>query len=421
MFGLFDCNNFFVSCERVFNPSLEGRPTVVLSGNDGCIIARSNEAKELGIKMGDPLFKAQALITKHNVAIYSTNFNLYGDMSRRVMSILRSRTPAIEVYSIDEAFVDFSGINPSILIDYAKEVARYTHKSTGIPISLGLAPTKTLAKIASKLAKKEGKKGGNFYAFNSLEQIEEQLKTFAIGDVWGIGRQSISLLKAHNIETAYDFTQCAPTWIRHQMSITGLRIWQELRGESVIEFCDAPTTRQTISSSRSFASDISNPDIIKSALADYATTAADRLRNQGSLCGQITVYLSTNRFKGSTQERTDSRMAFFEIPTCSTLEIVSSATALLKEIIIDGVEYKKAGIILSKITDQSQPTQTSLFDTVDRPKQSQLMQAVDKINARYGKRSLTSARLNAQIKPTSSKNLSPNYTTKWSDIIKVKV
>lgn len=235
MLALCDCNNFFASCERVFNPSLNGKPVVVLSNNDGCIIARSEEAKAVGIKMGQPLYQAQELIKAHGVAVFSSNYNLYGDMSHRVMQTLKQYAPSIEIYSIDEAFLDFDGLPVETLQERGQEIARIVRRNTGIPVSIGIAPTKTLAKVASKLCKKYPKLKGACL-MHRPEDITKVLSKFPIGDVWGIGRRYSKMLKGYGIETAEQFRQMQPEWVRTKMSIVGLRTWKELHGEPCIEF-----------------------------------------------------------------------------------------------------------------------------------------------------------------------------------------
>ncbi|MBQ5603834.1 MAG: Y-family DNA polymerase, partial [Bacteroidales bacterium] len=255
MFALADCDNFFASCERVFRPDLQGKPVIVLSSNDGCAIARSNEAKALGIKMGDPFFKIKHLVEKHGVAVFSGNMALYGDMSQRVRWVLEEYAPAVEVYSIDEAFLDLRGINNIDFDKYAKEISAQCWKMTSIPVSVGIAPTKTLAKIASKLCKQYPKLRGGCY-MHRPQDIEKVLRKFPIEDVWGIGRRSSAKLQARYIKTAYDFTQLPEAAIQKMMGITGVRTWKELQGIPCIEFEDGFEAKQSICVSRSFSSEI---------------------------------------------------------------------------------------------------------------------------------------------------------------------
>lgn len=252
MYGLCDCNNFFVSCERLFRPDLEGRPVVVLSSNDGCVISRSNEAKTLGIRMGQPYFQVRGMIERHDVAVFSGNMALYGDLSRRVIGRLRELVPAAEVYSIDEAFIDFGGIATEELDALGHRLGRTIRRDTGIPVSIGIAPTKTLAKIASKLCKSYPRLDG-CCLMHRAEDVDKVLGRFPVGDVWGIGRRHRAMLQAAGVATARDLAQRSEAWVRGRMGITGVRTWRELRGEACIDFETAPAARQQISVSRSFA------------------------------------------------------------------------------------------------------------------------------------------------------------------------
>ncbi len=278
-YGLCDCNNFYASCERVFNPSLVGRPVVVLSNNDGCVIARSNEAKALGIKMGDPYFQLKELIGQHDVAVFSSNFVLYGDMSARVMSLLRRFVPATEVYSIDEAFLDFTGLDTQKLHALGLEIARTVRRHTGIPVSIGIAPTKTLAKIASKLCKQYPKLRGCCF-MHRPEDFEKVLRKFPIGDVWGVGRRYEKLLQANGVATAWDFTQLPSEWVRKRMSVVGLRMWKELRGEPCIGFEEMPAAKKQIATTRSFDHDLHDFEQLHQRIAQYAASCAENLRAQ---------------------------------------------------------------------------------------------------------------------------------------------
>ena len=296
MYGLCDCNNFFASCERVFRPELEGLPVVVLSNNDGCVIARSNEAKALGIRMGHPYFQIRDLEKRHNVAVFSSNFNLYGDMSRRVIWTLRRMVPAAEVYSIDEAFLDLRGIETGRLEELGRHISRTVRRNTGIPVSIGIAPTKTLAKIASKLCKEYPKLQGACLMYRP-QDIEKVLRKFPIEDVWGIGRKHRRMLQAANVRTAWDFVQRPEAWIRGRMGVTGLRTWKELQGEACIDFESAPPAKQQITVSRSFAHELTQYEEIHTSVAAFVSMAAEKLRRQQSLCGEVTVYILTNRHR----------------------------------------------------------------------------------------------------------------------------
>ena len=320
MYALADCNNFFVSCERLFRPDLNGRPVIVLSNNDGCAIARSNEAKALGIGMGAPLFKIADIVRRNHVVVFSGNMALYGDISRRVQQTLMEFTPAIERYSIDEAFLDLRGMETADFDALAKEISRRCLRNTGIPVSVGIAPTKTLAKIASKLCKRYPKLRGGCYMYRP-EDVEKVLRRFPVEDVWGIGRRFSKRLIELGIKTAYDFTTLSPEWVRAQMSVTGMRTWRELRGEACIGFEDGFQAKQSICTSRSFATEIYEFDALAEQVAKFASMTAEKLRRQHSACNQMTVFAWTNRFKEDwTSNRGNSCVTAFETATDSSIE-----------------------------------------------------------------------------------------------------
>ena len=342
MYALADCNNFFVSCERLFRPDLNGRPVIVLSNNDGCAIARSNEAKALGIGMGAPLFKIADIVRRNHVVVFSGNMALYGDISRRVQQTLMEFTPAIERYSIDEAFLDLRGMETADFDALAKEISRRCLRNTGIPVSVGIAPTKTLAKIASKLCKRYPKLRGGCYMYRP-EDVEKVLLRFPVEDVWGIGRRFSKRLIELGIKTAYDFTTLSPEWVRAQMSVTGMRTWRELRGEACIGFEDGFQAKQSICTSRSFATEIYEFDALAEQVAKFASMTAEKLRRQHSACNQMTVFAWTNRFKEDwTSNRGNSCVTAFETATDSSIEMVKASRAALGEIFARGCGYKKA-------------------------------------------------------------------------------
>lgn len=417
-YGLCDCNNFYASCERVFNPSLVGRPVVVLSNNDGCVIARSNEAKKLGIKMGDPYFQLRDLIKNHHVAVFSSNFVLYGDMSRRVMSLLRRFVPATEIYSIDESFLDFTGMDETKLDELGHEIARTVKQHTGIPVSIGIAPTKTLAKIASKLCKKYPKLNGCCF-MHRPQDIEKVLRKFPIEDVWGVGRRWAKLLQGMNVATAWDFTQLPPEWVRKRMSVVGLRMWKELRGEPCIGFEEMPAAKKQIATTRSFDHDIREYEEIHKRIAQYAASCAEKLRAQNSVCGEMLVFILTNRHKENLPQYYESRLMKLSVPTDSTLELTKYASRLLRQIYLKGYAYKRAGVILSDIRSKS-GTQRDMFDSTDRDKHDRLMKAVDKLNDSLGRHKVVTAAAGADFFKMNREHLSQNFTTDWSHIIRVK-
>lgn len=408
MYALCDCNNFYVSCERVFDPSLEGRPVVVLSNNDGCIIARSDEAKRLGIAMGQPLFEARDVIRRHDVAVYSANFALYGDMSRRVMALLRRFAPATEAYSIDEMFLDLRDTDPARLDALGHEISRTIRRSTGIPVSVGIAPTKTLAKIASKLCKRYPRLQGSCY-MHRTEDIEKVLRRFPIEEVWGIGRRYARRLQAAGIRTAYDFIRLPESTVRREMHVAGRRIWHELRGEPCFEL-EPPTDRKSIRTSRTFARAVGDREALHAAVAAFASRCAERLRSQRSLCGEVLVFIHTNIHNEQAPQHYDSRTIRFPTPTDSTLEIVAAAIRALRELFREGCSYRRAGVLLGEISP-AHGVQTELFGRIDRSKHTRLMETIDRLNRTLGKETVRIAAQGEHPYPVRQEHLSPRYTT----------
>ena len=420
MFALADCNNFFASCERVFRPDLQGKPVIVLSSNDGCAIARSNEAKALGIKMGAPLFKIKDIVEKHGVAVFSGNMALYGDMSRRVKWVLEENAPAVEVYSIDEAFLDLRGITGIDFDAYAKDLSAKCWKLTSIPVSIGIAPTKTLAKIASKLCKQYPKLRGGCY-MHRPQDIEKVLRKFPIEDVWGIGRKSAAKLQARYIKTAYDFTQLPETAVRSMMGITGVRTWKELQGIPCIEFEDGFEAKQSICVSRSFSSEIYELGDLQEQIANFAATLAEKLRKQGSVTSEIAVFAYTNRFKEDQPQTHSSALVTFPTPTAGQKSIITSAVKATRELFRSGYGYKKAGVIATGVMAESEAT-PSLFDDPHALEQEQkITEALSAINSAFGDGTIKLAvQGSGNIKTTCQKQ-SPHYTTRWTDLPKVSV
>jgi len=420
MFALADCNNFYASCERVFNPSLVGRPVVVLSNNDGCIIARSNEAKAIGIKMGEPAFKIKEYVKKYNVAVFSSNYTLYGDMSHRVMNTLSTFTPEIEIYSIDEAFLNLRGFSHSNLPEYAKRIRQVTTKNTGIPISLGVANTKTLAKVANHFAKKQPQHGGVFLIRNEEERIAA-LKNFEIDEVWGIGRQYSKFLNRYGVRTAYDFSRLPAEWVRKQMSVVGLRTQKELLGIPCIDLEHSAPPKKAICTSRSFSEMQTEIDYLQEAVATFAHSCAHKLRKQNSYAAMVMVFVHTNFFRNDLPQYSMSQTVTLPVASNSSMEIVHFALIALKSIYKKGYKYKKVGVIVSGISS-ADTIQTSLFDEVDRSKHRQAMAAMDILNARYGRNIVrVAAQGDGQKWKLKHEKLSPSYTTRWDDLINVYV
>ena len=386
MIALVDCNNFFVSCERVFRPDLRNTPCVVLSNNDGCVIARSNEAKALGIKMGAPFYQVRELLEKNGVAVFSSNYVLYGDMSRRVMTLLSAYTPKLDIYSIDEAFLDFSGMGTAEeLMPYARDMVRFITRGTGIPISLGIAPTRTLAKMASKFAKKY-KGYHSVCIIDSDEKREKALKLFDIADVWGIGRRIGVRLKSIGVETAWDFVQRSEAWVRRELTVTGLRTWKELRGESCISIEDLPN-KKSICTSRSFPDEgLNSLDTLEEAVANFAAHCSRKLKEDKAVCGAMTVFAYTSRFRKDLPSDYLQANTYFQVPTNDVMELISGAVKVLRDNWKSGSTdyfYKKAGVIVWDICSDN-AVQGDLFDTVDRGKRTALAKAIDEINRKNG-------------------------------------
>lgn len=419
MFGLIDCNNFYASCERVFQPALNGKAIVVLSNNDGCVIARSAEAKALGIPMGEPAFKLKELIESNQVAVFSSNYVLYGDMSHRVMTTIGAFVPEMEIYSIDEAFLFLNGFENINLYEMGGKLVRTVKRNTGIPVSLGIAPTKTLAKVANKFAKK-------YKAYNSVciidtdEKREKALKLTKIGDVWGIGRQFSKKLEYHSVNTAWDFTQRTKSWVRQNMGVVGERMWLELRGTPCIE-TESPKSKKTICTSRSFGEKLTTIEPIKEAVANFAASCAEKLRAQKSTAGVIIVFIHTNPF--ATNQPQYYNQAVLQLPVSSndSSELIDYAVRGLKSIFREGYLYKKAGVIVSEISPQ-RPLQADMFDTRDRTKYNKVMEAMDKINASFGRQKVKIGTQGFDRKwKLKNEKLSPCYSTNIKDIMVVKV
>lgn len=420
MFALADCNNFYASCERVFRPDLRGKPIIVLSSNDGCAIARSNEAKALGIKMGDPLFKIRDIIEQNNIAVFSGNMALYGDMSQRVQWVLAEYAPSVEVYSIDESFLDLRGLTNIDFDAYAKEISAQCWRMTSIPVSVGIAPTKTLAKIASKLCKQYPKLRGGCY-MHQPQDIEKVLRKFSIEDVWGIGRRSAPKLREYGVNTAYDFTQLPELFVKKMLGITGVRTWQELRGVPCIEFEEGFKAKQSICVSRSFSSEIYDVTELQEQITNFAATMAEKLRKQRCVAEEMVVFAYTNRFKESAPQTYSSTLVSFATPTSDGRTIISQASSATKRIFKTGYGYKKAGVIASKIVLESDVMHSLFEDRKSIEREHRITTAVDAINATFGKGTIKLAVQGSGKIKSASDNQSPHYTTRWSDIPKVSV
>ena len=418
MYALIDCNNFYASCERIFKPQLNGKAVIVLSNNDGCVIARSNESKKLGIKMGQPYYQVKEIVESANVAVFSANLTLYGDISNRVMQIIKEICCAVEIYSIDEAFVDLNGLSLEQIRQMGEEIVLEVKRYVGVPVSVGIAPTKTLAKVASKLCKQYPKLNGCCVMYKK-EDIGKVLSKFPIGDIWGIGRRYGRTLGDINIKNALDFVNLPENYIKKTMGVTGLRTWEELRGNPCILFEDSPTSKKQICTSRTFAKEINDFEELKSALVNFLSRSAQKMRQQKCSCGEMKIFIATNRFKDSDTSYNKVALVKFNTATDSTLQMVNSLENALRSIFDSGVMYKKAGVILSDIID-SNSVQLNFFDDVNYAKHTNLMNIVDKINSTQGKNIIILASENSKAVGMGRSKLSPCYTTNWNELLKVK-
>lgn len=418
MYSLVDCNNFFASCERVFQPNLRNVPIVVLSNNDGCVVARSNEAKALGIPMGEPVFKLTRLIEQHGIAVFSSNYSLYGDMSHRVMSILSQFVEDMEIYSIDEAFLSLKGFENYNLEEYGRNIVRTVTRGTGIPVSMGIAPTKTLAKVASKFAKKY--KGYNGVCIIDTEEKRiKALKQFEIGDVWGIGRRYQKKLEYHSIRTAFDFTQKSESWVRNMMTVVGVRTWKELRGISAIDLEKVAPDKQTICTSRSFGEMIGDFDTLMESVANFTASCTRKLRTQRSCAGMLQVFIYTNRFREDLPQYYNSRIITLPTPTNDVTELIHYARLALKNVYKEGYQYKKAGVIVMDLVPQNN-VQLNLFDERDRVKHEKVLKVLDEVHKKYGTKVLKVAAQGTGKKwALKSEYLSKQYTTNPDDFIEI--
>ena len=418
MYALVDCNNFYCSCERVFDPKLEGRPVVVLSNNDGCVIARSEEAKDLGIAMGTPAFMAEEFMRSKHVAVFSSNYTLYGDLSDRVMQTLASFAANIELYSIDEAFLDLTDMKYFDLLQLAVAIKRKIRRDIGIPVSIGIAPTKTLAKMANRFAKKKRKADAVFWAANNALTLE-MLAFTQVRDVWGIGPQHAKLLTQHGFHTALQLCDAPEEWVRVNMSVVGQRLLKELRGIPAVEWEAEAPAKKNICTARGFGELITSRKEVAEALANYAANVALKLREQRSCASKITVFVETNAFRRQDKQYFRTITLTMPVSTNNTSILVKHALAALNIIFREGYHYHKTGVTASDLVPEG-ILQTGLYDPRETPVQKTVMNAMDKLNRSFGKDCI---RLGAQGYGTKWKlnqaRLSRCYTTRFKEILKV--
>ena len=420
MYALADCNNFFASCERVFRPELEGKPVLVLSSNDGCVVARSNEVKALGIPMGAPFFQVKDIVEKHHVAVFSSNFALYGDMSRRVQEVLRMFVPSVEQYSIDEAFLDLSGMEESRLDALAKQISATCRKYTGIPVSVGVAPTKTLAKIASKLCKQYPKLQGGCF-MHRPQDIEKVLRTFPVADVWGIGRRSVKKLEQMGVRTAWDYLRVPGSTIRSIFALPAYRTWQELKGIPCIAFEDMIEPKQSICVSRSFAHEITDASVLSEQVANFAESAVSKLRIQGSLALEMAVFAFTNRFKEHSPQTFGSQAILFPEATDSHKEVIMAAVDATRRLFRPGYAYKKAGVVITRLVQAEGHTRSLFEDTQAVERDARLSASLDAISRAYGPGTVLFGAQGDGVIKLAREHQSPHYTTRWEDLPVAKV
>ncbi len=420
IFALMDCNNFYASCERAFNPKLRGKPIVVLSNNDGCVIARSNEAKALGIPMGAPAFKFQPLFRKHGVHVFSSNFALYGDMSRRVMDTVSRFTPDMEIYSIDEAFLRLDRMHDHPLV-LARKIRDTVLQWTGIPVSIGIGPTKTLAKIANRVAKKQPEHGGTFSLVDYPNQ-DRILSGIDIEDVWGIGSRYSKKLREFGIRNALQFSKLEKDWVKKRMTVNGMHTLLELQGIPCIPLDQTVATPKSIVCSRTFANAVVNKDQLEQIVAGYAARTGERLRGRKCLAGQIQVFVMMDRFRADKPQYSNAATVSLAVPSNHTPEVVRAAMRALGQVFRTGYDYRKAGVMVFGI-EKEQGRRLNLFEPSpeERARSKALMDTMDRVNAKWGAMTMrVAAEGTGQRWVMRQAHLSQRYTTDWKELPKVK-
>ncbi len=420
MFALVDCNNFYVSCERVFQPQFQNKPVVILSNNDGCVISRSEEAKALGIPMGAPEFKYKNLIKQHNIQVFSSNYALYGDLSNRVMKTLQGFTPDIENYSIDEAFLNFEKVKIDDYNDYGIQIKKRIQKWVGIPVCVGFGETKALSKIANRIAKKFKERTAGIHVIDTDEKRTKALKWTKIEDVWGIGYRLSKKMKAKNIHTAYDFTLAHNTaFIQNCMGVLGLRLQMELQGKSVLQLEEQPSAKKSIAVTRTFEKSVNTFEEMKERVSTFATVASEKLRKQNSCCYGIVLYIRKNQYQTSSNRYNYTTFTHLPFASQSALTLSQAAIKMLKNVFEEGEIYNKAGIILTEIIPKEEK-QFHLFEE-ENPKHEKLMKVMDSIRKKTGERKirLGNQDLNKTWKMKQN-HLSKRYTTNSKELLEIK-
>ncbi len=422
MYALVDCNNFYASCERVFQPQFVGKPVAILSNNDGCVISRSDEAKAAGIPMGAPIFKIRDLVKEKKVQVFSSNYALYGDLSNRVMAILNQFTPNVEIYSIDEAFLNFDGLNISDYQDYGLQMKTRVQKWVGIPVCIGFAETKALSKVANKIAKKFHERTKGVYVIDSEEKRIKALKWTKIEDVWGIGYRTTKKAKLKNINTAFDFIQPQyESWIKKEMGVIGLRLKCELEGKSVLNLEPVADQKKSIAITRSFPKQIADFDLLRERVATFAAVCAEKLRKQNTCCHTIIVLLVIDRHSIKASKYYFNMAVTLPYATNSTLTISNAAIAMLRKLHQgnENIKFKKAGVIVTELIDENKK-QLQLFEE-ENPKHQALMKVMDQLNKKIGDKKVKLATQNLSLTWNMNQNhLSPRYTTNFNHILEIK-
>ena len=416
--ALVDCNSFYASCESIFNPYLADKPVVVLSNNDGCVIARSSQAKKVGIKMGVPFFQIKELVRKNKVHVYSSNYTLYGDISARVMSVLKEFSDDLEIYSIDEAFLIFNKSSQRSFYSRALNIKNIINKWIGVPVSVGIAPNKTLCKVANFLAKKD-EMGSQVVSLTNTREIELALKILDVNEIWGVGARISEFLKSNHIHTAYDLYKKDPRWIRQHLGVVGERTYRELKGERCLNLNEKNSIRNQCIVSRSFEDYIINKNDLEKRIVSYATRASEKIRNEKLQVKNISVFIRSNKFSKNQKQYNSFKTLSFINPTNHIFDIVKKSLEALHSIFQEGIQYKKAGVILSDLYLENSYNE-DLFNRECKArseKLNKLDKVFDSINKRYGGGSISLARENHErFYITKRRNLSPSYTTNFNEL-----
>ncbi len=420
MIAMVDCNSFYASCEQVFRPDLWGKPVVVLSNNDGCIIAANKEAKALThIPMFEAVYKIKHILIENNVTFFSSNYTLYGEMSQRVMNILGTFSPQVEVYSIDEAFLDVYGLSYVNMYAYGFDIKKKIYKYTGLPVGVGIAPTKVLAKLANRMAKKIPKYQ-HVYVMDTDQKRIEALQWADVGDIWGIGRKHVKRLQAIGVYKAIDFVKLPLAWIRKEMTIVGERLWKELRGESCLEFMTVPNPKKAIGTAKSFGQKLPDLGRIEEACAYYITEVAEVLRAQKSCATYVHVAVYTNYHSTVDKQYSNRITATMPIPTNDTFTLIAHARKALHCIYKSGYRYKKVAVNLTGLIPQEH-VQGNLFELPSKITDTNLMRTLDILNMKFGKTTVSSAMIGTRVKEWEliKKERSPRYTTQWRELLEI--